>query len=149
MRLLNKLEVSLQRFHFLFHFRDLLRTPATHCGWFGSRFIQEQEAWREAQWRKQEEAEALAAVRELAEDASKSEGSSDYAAKTGQAVPEQKCVTCGVLLPKGTKYVWQGRNRWCERCFWGEDPIAKVPAESGVSKKENTDVNHGINREGD
>jgi hypothetical protein len=35
---------------------------------------QEKDAWREAQWRKQEEAEALAAVRELAEDASKSEG---------------------------------------------------------------------------
>lgn len=34
---------------------------------------EEQEAWREEQWRKQEEAEALAAVRELAEDASKSE----------------------------------------------------------------------------
>lgn len=35
---------------------------------------EEQEAWRDAQWRKHEEAEAQAAVRELAEDASKSEG---------------------------------------------------------------------------
>jgi hypothetical protein len=44
-----------------------------------------------------------------------------------------KCLSCGVLLGKGTKYVWQGRNRWCEKCFWGdgkESDIANIPAES-------------------
>jgi hypothetical protein len=82
---------------------------------------QEKETWREARWRKQEEAEALAAVRELSEDASKSEGSSDYASTTEHAIADHKCVTCGLALPKGTKHVWQGKNHWCERCFWGED----------------------------
>jgi len=82
---------------------------------------QEQEAWREAQWRKQEEAEAEAAVRDLAEDASKGEGSSDYAGKMEQAIADHKCLSCGVPLPKGAKHVWQDRNRWCEKCFWAED----------------------------
>ena len=96
---------------------------------------EEQDAWRDAQWRKQEEAEAQAAVRELAQDASKSEGSSDYPSWTEQAPVDHKCLTCGVPLPGGTKHVWQGRNRWCERCFWGEDgedAIGKVPAELGT-----------------
>ena len=96
---------------------------------------QDQEAWRETQWRKHEEAEAQAAVRELAEDASKSEGPSDDASRTEQAATDHKCLTCGVPLPRGTKHVWQGRNRWCERCFWGEDredAIGKVPAELGT-----------------
>jgi hypothetical protein len=59
---------------------------------------QEKEAWREAQWRKQEEAEALAAVRELSEDASKNERSSDYASQTEQAVTNRMCLTCAVPL---------------------------------------------------
>jgi len=87
---------------------------------------QEQEAWRETQWRKQEEAEALAAVRELAEDASKSEGSSDYAARRagypGPQVPHLRRASA-----KGTKHVCK-ENRWCEKCFWdenGEEAIAK------------------------
>ncbi len=86
---------------------------------------EQQEVWREAQWRKQEEAEAQAAVRELAEEASKSEGSSalDHAGKGKQTATDYKCLTCGVPLPKGTKYVWQGRNRWCEKCFWSEDDL--------------------------
>lgn len=32
-----------------------------------------------------------------------------------------KCLSCGVLLLNGDKCVWQGRNRSCEKCFWGED----------------------------
>jgi len=32
-----------------------------------------------------------------------------------------ECATCGTTLLKGTEYVWQGKNRWCEKCFWGED----------------------------
>jgi hypothetical protein len=99
---------------------------------------EKQEAWREAQWRKQEEAEVQAAVRELAEDVSKSERSNDYAGKTEQALADRKCLTCGVPLPNGTKYVWQGKNRWCEKCFWGEDSedaTTRIPSESGALRR--------------
>jgi hypothetical protein len=45
-----------------------------------------------------------------------------------------KCATCGEPL-HGTKYAWQGKNRWCLACFWGEDSedaVTKIPAESGT-----------------
>jgi predicted RNA-binding Zn-ribbon protein involved in translation (DUF1610 family) len=75
-------------------------------------------------------------------------GALDYGGKTKQAVADHKCPTCGVPLPKGTKYVWQGKNRWCEKCFWGEDgdDAIKVPAESDRPKPENTGVDHGGDR---
>jgi hypothetical protein len=62
-----------------------------------------------------------------------------------RAVGLYKCFSCGVLLSKGTKHVWQDRNRWCEKCFWGqdsEDATNKLPVESGAPEKENTDVDH-------
>lgn len=73
-------------------------------------------------------------------------GTPDHSGKTEQAVVDHKCLTCGAPLPKGSKYVWQGRNRWCEKCFWGEDShgaASKMPAESGGHERENADVNHG------
>lgn len=54
-----------------------------------------------------------------------------------------KCFSCGVLLINGAKYVWQGRNRWCEECFWGDDSqsaISDVPTDFDAPEKENTDV---------
>jgi hypothetical protein len=65
-----------------------------------------------------------------------------------RALGVHKCATCGVPLLKGSKYVWQGKNRWCEKCFWGEDTtdaVTKIPAESGTPEKENTDVDHSSN----
>jgi hypothetical protein len=56
-----------------------------------------------------------------------------------------KCATCGAPIGNGIRYAWQGRNRWCEKCFWGEDSedaVTKIPAESGAPEKENTDVDH-------
>ncbi len=53
------------------------------------------------------------------------------------------CAGCDAYL--GNKYVWQGKNRWCEKCFWGEDSedvTNKAPVESGAPEKENADVDH-------
>ena len=54
-----------------------------------------------------------------------------------------KCLTCGIVLGGRTKYVWQGKNRWCEKCFWGEDSesdIANVPAMSDSTEKGEKDT---------
>jgi hypothetical protein len=37
-----------------------------------------------------------------------------------RALAFYKCAACGEPL-HGAKYAWQGKNRWCLACFWGED----------------------------
>jgi hypothetical protein len=59
-----------------------------------------------------------------------------------------KCATCGVPIGNGIPFVWQGRNRWCEECFWNEDGEGAITDELTdfeSPKKENPDVNHGRN----
>jgi hypothetical protein len=56
-----------------------------------------------------------------------------------------KCATCGAPIGNGIRHVWQGRNRWCEECFWGDDSqsaISDVPIDFDAPEKENADVDH-------
>jgi len=65
-----------------------------------------------------------------------------------KALGFSKCATCGAPVGNGIPYVWQGRNRWCEECFWDEDAggaICDELADFEFPKKENPDVNDGNN----
>lgn len=49
----------------------------------------------------------------------------------------------------GIRYVWQGRNRWCEDCFWGhnsEGAVSDVPTDFDTPEKENTKENTDVDR---
>jgi hypothetical protein len=62
-----------------------------------------------------------------------------------RALGFHKCAACRAPIGNGIRFVWQGKNRWCETCFWGEDSeeaTNKVPVESGAPEKENADVDH-------
>lgn len=38
-----------------------------------------------------------------------------------RALGFHKCATCGAPVGNGIPFAWQGKNRWCEGCFWDED----------------------------
>jgi hypothetical protein len=62
-----------------------------------------------------------------------------------RALGFHKCATCGTPIGNGIRFVWQGRTRWCEECFWGDDSqsaISDVPTDFGAPEKENADVDH-------
>ena len=61
-----------------------------------------------------------------------------------RALGFHKCATCGAPVGKGIRFVWQGRNRWCEDCFWGDDSRTDidVPNDFDALKKENNDVDN-------
>lgn len=60
-----------------------------------------------------------------------------------RALGVYNCFGCGVSLFNGDKHVWQGRKRWCEKCFWGDDSqsaLSDVPTDFDGPEKENTNV---------
>jgi hypothetical protein len=60
-----------------------------------------------------------------------------------KALGFHKCATCGTPIGNGIKFAWQGRNRWCEECFWDEDSAnSDELIDFDTPKKENTDVDH-------
>jgi hypothetical protein len=97
---------------------------------------EQQEAWREKKLAEVAQPEGKALAEAFgAEDAAKAEETNSSAIF--------KCSTCGIVLGGGTKYVWQGKNRWCEKCFWCEDSegdIANVPAISDSIEKGEKDT---------
>jgi len=50
-----------------------------------------------------------------------------------------KCATCGAPVGNGIPFAWQGKNRWCEECFWNEE--GDVP-DLDALEKDNTDADH-------
>ena len=62
-----------------------------------------------------------------------------------RALGFHKCATCGAPIGNGIGFAWQGRNRWCEKCFWGDDTqsaINDLPTDIDAPEKENTDADH-------
>jgi hypothetical protein len=62
-----------------------------------------------------------------------------------RALGFHKCATCGAPIGNGIRFAWQGRTRWCEECFWGDDSqsaISDVPTDFAAPEKENADVDH-------
>ena len=60
-----------------------------------------------------------------------------------RALGFHKCATCGTPIGNGIPFVWQGRNRWYEECFWGDDSqnaISDVSTDFDAPEKQNTDA---------
>jgi hypothetical protein len=52
-----------------------------------------------------------------------------------RALGFHKCATCGTPVGNGIPFAWQGKNRWCEECFWDED--GEVPDLDALENPEN------------
>jgi hypothetical protein len=60
-----------------------------------------------------------------------------------RALGFHKCATCGAPIGNGIPFAWQGKNRWCEECFWDEDSVnSDELIDFDTPKKENRDVDH-------